>query len=106
MGIPVVASEYPVAWALRRDDSEMREGGSGHGMDVRCVNVVQALLLYSGPLLTKILCIVGLCRIFWPNSMYNIELDEGSPVPGAKVGTILLYLYYTCTRMASGIERF
>ena len=37
-GIPVVASEYPVAWAVRRDDSEAREGGSGHGMDVRCVN--------------------------------------------------------------------
>ena len=37
-GIPVVANEYPVAWGVRRDDSETREGGSGHCMDVRCVN--------------------------------------------------------------------
>ena len=42
VGIPVVASEYPVAWAVRRDGPETREGStsSSHGMDVRCVNFV------------------------------------------------------------------
>ena len=37
-GIPVVASEYPVAWAVRQDDSETPRGERSVGMDVRCVN--------------------------------------------------------------------